>query len=278
MREIKWTSDQDVPLNQPAAALLAACCGGHAESITPEQAYRAVDYDTLVLLLGMMLISAYLYLGGFFDWAADWILRHAKSPDSLLLHLILTSDRRAFLPAGKRHGMPDADSAGGFRNGARQTPTYSVSIGIGDEREYRERGNPGQEICGERKHAGRGICLKFRFGGSPVYLLPVAAVGLLLVYAILRIGFRKALANAVIVRPRNGFPKIGSAALILTFAVLSLVFVGFLAGLNLSWTALAGGVLVMVLARRDTHEVLKLVDLAFTGFLRLAVHCGGGAE
>jgi len=29
---------------------------------------------------------------------------------------------------------------------------------------------------------------------------------------------------------------------------------------NLAWTALAGSVLVMVLARRDTHEVLKLVD------------------
>jgi Na+/H+ antiporter NhaD/arsenite permease-like protein len=46
----------------------------------------------------------------------------------------------------------------------------------------------------------------------------------------------------------------------LAFAVLAMVFVGFVAGLNLAWTALAGGALVMVLARRDTHEVLKLVD------------------
>jgi len=46
----------------------------------------------------------------------------------------------------------------------------------------------------------------------------------------------------------------------ITFVVLLLVFVGFVAGLNLAWTALAGGALVMVLARRDTHEVLKLVD------------------
>jgi Na+/H+ antiporter NhaD/arsenite permease-like protein len=47
---------------------------------------------------------------------------------------------------------------------------------------------------------------------------------------------------------------------LLTVFVLALVFAGFLAGLNLSWTALAGGALIMVLARRDTHEVLKLVD------------------
>jgi Na+/H+ antiporter NhaD/arsenite permease-like protein len=42
--------------------------------------------------------------------------------------------------------------------------------------------------------------------------------------------------------------------------VLGLVFAGFVAGLNLAWTALAGGALVMVLAKRDTHQVLKLVD------------------
>jgi Na+/H+ antiporter NhaD/arsenite permease-like protein len=39
-----------------------------------------------------------------------------------------------------------------------------------------------------------------------------------------------------------------------------LVFVGFVAGFNLSWTALAGAALLMVWARRDTHEVFKLVD------------------
>ena len=33
-----------------------------------------VDYDTLVLLLGMMLISAYLFLAGFFEWAAGRVL------------------------------------------------------------------------------------------------------------------------------------------------------------------------------------------------------------
>src|SRR5574338_714806 len=46
----------------------------------------------------------------------------------------------------------------------------------------------------------------------------------------------------------------------LTFVVLTAVFGGFVAGLNLAWTALAGAALIMVLARRDTHQVLKLVD------------------
>src|SRR5437667_4172496 len=80
-----------LPLNRPAAALLGCVLMVACGVMTPAQAYRAVDYDTLVLLLGMMLISAYLTLAGFFDWAADWILRRAKSPQALLLYLIITS-------------------------------------------------------------------------------------------------------------------------------------------------------------------------------------------
>src|SRR5258705_11544019 len=80
-----------LPLNRPAAALLGSVLMVACGVMTPEQAYRSVDYDTLVLLLGMMLISAYLFLAGFFDWAADWLLRRAKTPQALLLYLICTS-------------------------------------------------------------------------------------------------------------------------------------------------------------------------------------------
>src|SRR6185436_18087753 len=80
-----------LPLNRPAAALLGSVLMVACGVMTPEQAYRAVDYDTLVLLLGMMIISAYLFLAGFFDWTADWILRHASNPKTLLLYLICAS-------------------------------------------------------------------------------------------------------------------------------------------------------------------------------------------
>ena len=42
-----------LPLNRPAAALGAVLIATGV--MTPERAYRATNYDTLVLLLGMML-------------------------------------------------------------------------------------------------------------------------------------------------------------------------------------------------------------------------------
>ncbi len=62
-----------------------------ARGVTPERAYRAVNYDTIVLLLAMMIISAYLYLAHFFEWAADAVLEFSRTPQRLLLYLTLTS-------------------------------------------------------------------------------------------------------------------------------------------------------------------------------------------
>ena len=68
-----------LPLNRPAAALLGAVLMVSTGVMTPERAYRAVNYDTL--LLAMMLISAYLYLAHFFEWAADAALEFSRTPE-----------------------------------------------------------------------------------------------------------------------------------------------------------------------------------------------------
>lgn len=69
-----------LPLNRPAAALLGAVLMVSTGVMTPERAYRAVNYDTIVLLLAMMLISAYLYLAHFFEWGADVVLEFSRTP------------------------------------------------------------------------------------------------------------------------------------------------------------------------------------------------------
>ena len=64
----------------------------------------------------------------------------------------------------------------------------------------------------------------------------------------------------MIEREAHAIPKLERGLFVLVCAVCMAIFGCFIAGLNLAWTALAGAALIMVLARRDTHEVLKLVD------------------
>src|SRR6202035_1138531 len=49
-----------------------------------EDAYKAVDPDTLTLLLGMMIVVANLRLSGFFAPASAWVMRRAHHPLALL--------------------------------------------------------------------------------------------------------------------------------------------------------------------------------------------------
>jgi Na+/H+ antiporter NhaD/arsenite permease-like protein len=244
-----------LPLNRPAAALLGAVLMVASGVLTPERAYRAVDYDTLVLLLGMMLISAYLFLAGFFDWAADWILKVAKTPKRLLLYLILTSGvLSALLVNDTVCLMLTPLVVTVIARGQLPLPPYllalAMSANLGSVATL--VGNPQNMIIG---HVSKMSFVRFSTS-----LLPAAVAGLAIAYAVLRIGFRNLLDGAVIHRPDSSPRSVDRKLATLAFAVLALVFVGFVAGLNLAWTALAGGALVMVLARRDTQVVLKHVD------------------
>jgi predicted cation transporter len=138
-------------------------------------------------------------------------------------------------PAGERHDLLDAHTTCGGRYPARQIT-----------------GNPQNMIIG---HFSR-----ISFPEFSRALLPAAIVGLTINFFILRLGFRKMLREIAIDRAEHAAPKLNRGLFGLVCVVFVSIFAGFLAGFNLAWTAMAGAALVMVLARRDTHEVLKLVD------------------
>jgi Na+/H+ antiporter NhaD/arsenite permease-like protein len=63
-----------------------------------EAAYRAVDFDTIALLLGTMIVVAHLKLSGVFPLATDWIARHVGGPlATLVLVVLLAGVASAFL-------------------------------------------------------------------------------------------------------------------------------------------------------------------------------------
>src|SRR6266478_2349737 len=185
-----------LPLNRPAAALLGSVLMVACGVLTPEQAYRSVDYDTLVLLLGMMLISAYLFMAGFFDWAADWILRRAKTPQALLFYLIGVSGSLSALLVNDTVCLmlTPLVVAVMLRGRLPLTPyllALAMSANLGSVATL--VGNPQNMIIG---HLSKIPFLRFSAA-----MLPVAVAGLAVEYALLRIGFRKVLRGAVIQRP-----------------------------------------------------------------------------
>jgi len=80
-----------IRLDRPTAALAGAVLMVVAGVLTPEAAYRAIDWNTIALLLGMFVLTGSLRLAGFFELAATALLRRAESPRLLLVAITFSA-------------------------------------------------------------------------------------------------------------------------------------------------------------------------------------------
>jgi len=78
-------------IDRAGIALVGASLMVASGALTLDEAYQAVDLDTLTLLLGMMIIVASLRLSGFFTLATEWAMDRARGPLILLISVVATS-------------------------------------------------------------------------------------------------------------------------------------------------------------------------------------------
>jgi Na+/H+ antiporter NhaD/arsenite permease-like protein len=78
-------------IDRAGVALVGAGLMVASGVLSLEDAYKAIDFDTITLLLGMMIVVASLRLSGFFAVATTWVVEHAKRPMILLCAVTATS-------------------------------------------------------------------------------------------------------------------------------------------------------------------------------------------
>ncbi|MBF0154110.1 MAG: anion transporter [Magnetococcales bacterium] len=78
-------------MNRATICLVGATALVLTGAISREAAYRAIDMDTIVLLLAMMVINVHLRQAGFFQRVAGWTLSRALAPAWMLAGLMLVS-------------------------------------------------------------------------------------------------------------------------------------------------------------------------------------------
>src|ERR1700689_2820679 len=78
-------------IDRAGIALVGAGLMVASGALSLEDAYKAVDLDTITLLLGMMIVVANLRLSGFFAVANAWVKAHARRPLILLGAVVATS-------------------------------------------------------------------------------------------------------------------------------------------------------------------------------------------
>ncbi|MGD0762547.1 MAG: anion transporter [Roseiarcus sp.] len=78
-------------VDRAGVALAGGCLMVVSGVLTLEEASRAVDFGTIVLLLGVMIVVANLRLSGFFGLVNAWVARRVHSPIALLVAVTVVS-------------------------------------------------------------------------------------------------------------------------------------------------------------------------------------------
>jgi Na+/H+ antiporter NhaD/arsenite permease-like protein len=78
-------------VDRTGAAIIGASLMIGLNILTLEEAFRAINYETLLLLFGMMIVVANLRLSGFFNLISNWAVLHTHRPLPLLCAIVFVS-------------------------------------------------------------------------------------------------------------------------------------------------------------------------------------------
>lgn len=249
-RRSRW-----LPLGRPAGAMLGAVLMVAAGALSPEQSFRAIDGNTILLLFALMLLTVYVERAGFFDWAVRATVARVTSPAGLLVAVSLLSGAlSAFLMNDTvcvfltplvcalcaRTGLPYAPFLMAVATSANVGSALTLV------------GNPQNMIIGTFS----------RMGFVPFLLrsLPAVAAGLALNTGLLWLHYRSRLQASASLAAHGFDAPIDRQRLLLLGLVLAGIATGFAAGLHLGYTVLAGVCVLMVTTREDPRPVFARVD------------------
>ncbi|WP_244403178.1 SLC13 family permease [Ferroglobus placidus] len=75
-------------IDRPAASTIGAALMLAFGVLSLDEAVSAIDYNTIILLFGMMVLTAYLGIAGFFDYLAYKIMRFSGNGKRLLFTIV----------------------------------------------------------------------------------------------------------------------------------------------------------------------------------------------
>jgi Na+/H+ antiporter NhaD/arsenite permease-like protein len=244
-------------LDRAGAALIGASLMVGLGALGLEDAYRAIDLNTLVLLLGMMILVANLKLAGFFALAASTAARLARHPLGLLAGIVAVAGLlSAFLVNDTVCLMLTPLVAEMVRRLRRNPVPYLLAIAMAS--------NVGSTatITGNPQNIMIGSFSGISYASFAAALAPVAAIGLVIVFVLMALAFRREFLH----RESFGAPPLAvrvHRALLLKSLAAAAAMVGFFfAGVAPAKVAIIGGALLLLTRRLKPERVYREIDWA----------------
>jgi Na+/H+ antiporter NhaD/arsenite permease-like protein len=241
-------------LDRAGAALLGAALMVATGTLSLDEAYRAIDFGTITLLLGMMLIVAHLRLSGFFAAVTAYVARRARGPLFLLgTIIIVTGALSAFLVNDTVCLMLTPLVVETTKRLGRRSLPYLLALAMASNigSVATITGNPQNMMIGSFSH--------LPYVAFAAALTPVAAIGLVVLFAMIAAFhpsdfFRTNDPGSAALQPRI-HPALLAAAL----AATALAIAGFFAGIAPAKVAIVLGALLLLYPMKP-QRVYREID------------------
>jgi Na+/H+ antiporter NhaD/arsenite permease-like protein len=244
-------------IDRAGIALVGAAAMLAIGALSMHDAAKAIDYETIVLLFGMMVLVAYLRIAGFFAGATEWIPAHFSGPFSLLgVTIALSGILSAFLVNDVVCVALTPLVLHLCRRLRKPPIPYLIGLATASNigSVARITGNPQNIIIGSLS--------QIRYVRFAARLAPVAFIGLALNFAVVAMVYRKALQQVPKSPPREDDSSslpVHHGLLTKSVAVTLVAVCLFFAGQPIALVALAAAG-VLMLERIRPEKVYRTID------------------
>lgn len=248
-------------MNRATIALVGSTILVIVGAIPLEKAYTAIDLDTIVLLLSMMILNINLRLAGFFGLVVTRVARFAGNTRQLLFLVIISAGVLSalflndtivimFTPLVlevvftlKRNPIPYLM---GLATAANIGSTATII------------GNPQNMLIG--------MSSQISFVSFAWYLTPVALVGLFVVYFVIIVVYHEEFNGQKLDYKFAAQPRIFRPLLNKSLVSLSLMLIALIAGVKIPLAALGAASLLLITRRIKPQRVFVELDWALLVF------------
>jgi Na+/H+ antiporter NhaD/arsenite permease-like protein len=242
-------------IDRAGAALLGASLMVGFGVLSLPEAYRAIDFDTIALLLGTMIVVAHLKLSGVFALITGWIAGHVTGPFATLLFVVLLSGvASAFLVndticlaltplvlelVARQH-----------RNPVPYLLALAMASNIGST----------ATITGNPQNIMIGSFSQIRYGAFAAALGPVALIGLVLATLLIVVAYRREFAGGAVAQVRLPAPRVHRPLAVKAIAVTLLMIGGFFVFHPPAKLALIAGAVLLLTRRIRPARIYREID------------------
>ncbi|HWR53074.1 MAG TPA: anion transporter [Bryobacteraceae bacterium] len=242
-------------IDRTGAAIIGAGAMIGFNILTFDEAVKAVDFSTIGLLFGMMIVVANLRLSGFFRLVSSWAVRHAHAPLALLGSVVLVSGifSAFFVNDTMCIVLTPLVLAVAGALGRNPVP-YLLGVAMASN------AGSAATITGNPQNMMIGSLSRIPYVEFAAALAPVAAFGLAATFAVIAVAFRAEFRRGAKVEVAPVRVRINRILMVKALAVSAGMIALFFSGWPVAKVALVAGALLLITRRVKPEKVYHEID------------------